>query len=365
MSDLGSLEWAVARSGGFVAYGLLSVCVILGLALSLRWTSQRWPRLVTHEMHGYTSLVALIFTLIHGAAVWVDPFTRFSWSEVWLPFVSHYRPLWVGLGIVSFYLGLAVGASVLVRRRIGYALWRRIHVVAFAVYVLATAHGIATGSDTQTLWGLAIYALSVLAVGGLLCARFLQRHGAIAPRPLWAGLVVVCLALGALGTAAGPLKPGWNAIANNGHGNGARTGSASTGADPSATAARPPDPFLQPFTAALSGSIDVVDAGYGAPGLHLVTRLQGGPAGRLDLLLLGRASRRGFVPTQGRILLGEDGKPRYSGEIEGIDDGEIRAELSPADGSNTGRLQVEIQIQSADANRVQGVVRVEPLGHAE
>jgi predicted ferric reductase len=76
---------------------------------------------------------------------------------------------------VALYLGLAVGISTWLRPRIGYTWWRRLHVLTFGVYVLATLHGLGTGSDTQTWWGLSIYLVSIVLVGSLLCQRLLAR----------------------------------------------------------------------------------------------------------------------------------------------------------------------------------------------
>jgi hypothetical protein len=115
---------------------------------------------------------------VHGLAAWLDPFMRFGWAEVLVPLASHYRPLWMALGIVAGYLALAVWLSTALRPRMGYAWWRRLHGLAFAVYALATIHGLATGSDTQSAWALGIYAGSVLLVGGLLGYRLLTPIGA-------------------------------------------------------------------------------------------------------------------------------------------------------------------------------------------
>jgi hypothetical protein len=62
----------------------------------------------------------------------------FSVAEVVVPFVSHYRPLWMGLGVVSAYLAAALWATNWLQHRIGYRWWRRLHYGTFAVYLGAT-----------------------------------------------------------------------------------------------------------------------------------------------------------------------------------------------------------------------------------
>src|SRR6266496_5914600 len=128
--------------------------------------------IINSELHNFLTLLALIFTGVHVLAVWIDPFTRFGWNEVFIPFVSHYRTIWMALGIIGLYLGLAIGLSTWVRPLIGYKWWRRLHYLTLGIYVLVTVHGIMTGSDTQTIWGMAIYGGSIVLIGAMFCRRF-------------------------------------------------------------------------------------------------------------------------------------------------------------------------------------------------
>src|SRR5947209_8075023 len=181
MSVWQTVTWDVARAGGFTAFGLLTLSVAIGLALTLHWQSSRWPRLINSELHNFVTLLALIFTGVHVLAVWIDPFTNFGWNEVFIPFVSHYRPLWMAFGIVALYLGIAIGISTWLRPHTGYKLWRQLHVLTLGVFALATIHGIGTGSDTQTPWALGIYLVSSVLVGSLLCRRLFLSKGKSKP----------------------------------------------------------------------------------------------------------------------------------------------------------------------------------------
>ena len=147
------VTWDVARAGGILAYLLLTVSVALGLALSMRWQRPRWPRLFTNELHGFVALLCLVFVAVHVLAVVLDPYTRFGWRDVLVPLATSYRPVWMALGIVGLYLLLAVWISTGLRARIGYAWWRKLHTGTFAIYLLATLHGLATGTDTLPALG--------------------------------------------------------------------------------------------------------------------------------------------------------------------------------------------------------------------
>jgi predicted ferric reductase len=173
-----NITWDIARAGGFTAYILLTLAVIVGLALSTQIQSpSRWPRLLNSELHNFLTLLSTIFLGVHILATWIDPFTRFSWNEILIPLTSHYRPEWMAFGIVALYLGIAIGISTWLRPHIGYKLWRQLHVLTLGVFALATIHGIGTGSDTQTPWAMGIYLASTILVGLLLCRRlFLSKR---------------------------------------------------------------------------------------------------------------------------------------------------------------------------------------------
>jgi predicted ferric reductase len=166
-----AVTWAVARAGGLTAFILLALAVIAGLALSLRLQSPRWPRLINNELHNFLTLLAAVFTSVHVLAVLVDPYTRFGLNEVLIPLASHYRPVWVALGIVALYLGIAIGIRTLLRPLIGYVLWRRLHILTLVLWGLVTVHGLTAGSDAASWWARTIYLASVAVVGYLLIRR--------------------------------------------------------------------------------------------------------------------------------------------------------------------------------------------------
>jgi predicted ferric reductase len=173
-----TVSWDVARAGGFTAYILLTLAVVVGLALSTQLQSpSRWPRLINSELHNFLTLLSTIFLGVHVLAVVVDPFTHFGLNEILIPLASHYRPEWMALGIVGLYLGIAIGISTLLRKRIGYKWWRRLHVLTLGIFALATIHGLGTGSDTQTWWALGIYLVSLVLVGALFCRRIFSSRG--------------------------------------------------------------------------------------------------------------------------------------------------------------------------------------------
>ncbi len=264
MSTWSAITWDVARAGGFTAFLLLTLSVALGLALSLQLQAPRWPRLINNELHNFVTVVTLVFIGVHVLAVWLDPFTQFGLGEILVPFASHYRPIWMGLGIVAAYLALAIALSVYIRPRIGYAWWRRLHYLTFAVYALTLVHGIATGSDTRTWWGIAIYGGSALLITALLWRRLVRpvtaggrAHPALANFTLATAFILFIWAL------LGPLQSNWNASANNGAGSGQRSSSqVAPAADIELTSARTSIPKVSApmVTAAILPSTEAAPA---------------------------------------------------------------------------------------------------------
>jgi hypothetical protein len=383
MSMWGTITWDVARAGGFTAYLLLTASVAIGLALTLHYgQSPRWPRIINSEMHNYITLLSLIFTGVHILAVWLDPFTRFGLAEVFVPFVSHYRPLWMALGIVALYLGLAIGLSTWLRPLIGYAWWRRLHVLTLVSYLLVTAHGIATGSDTRTWWGVLLYAGSAGLIALLWLLRLLTPTTAqIRRHPLWAGLTIVLLAAGAIWTLLGPLQPGWNAIANNGQGSGARValaagnGSSGNGSNSNGTGTSTSGPLGVPFTAPLQGTL--TQTGPDASGTvtyHLTATFQSGTTGTVDVQMMGQADNAGgddggsVTITSTAVTLGTTSSPAlYQGQVSDIRAFDNRwhmtAVLAPQ--RNVGGSQIVVQLSlilDTNSNAVQGTIRAAATG---
>lgn len=181
--------WYLMRGTGLVALVLLSLTTALGVVGVRRWQSPRWPRLVTAGLHRNLSLLALCFLAVHIATAMVDSWVGLGWIGAVVPFVSHYRPLWVGLGVLAADILLAVVATSLLRRRLPYRAWRAVHWGAWLMWPLAVAHALGAGTDTGGGWGLGL----CLACVGLVATagawrlsdrgRTPARRGRPAPAP--------------------------------------------------------------------------------------------------------------------------------------------------------------------------------------
>ena len=350
------LTWEIARAGGFAAYGLLTASVSIGLILSLKWRSPRWTRFITNELHRFVTLLALVFTVIHTVMVAIDPFIQFTPVEVLVPFVSHYRPLWIALGIVATDLLIAVYLSEWIRPHVGYRWWRRFHYLSFAVFALALVHGLATGSDSRTPWAIAMYSASVILVGALISVRALPGPGEQS-HPIIAVLTVVVVMAAGLWAWRGPLQPGWNAIANDGRGSGsASTASPGPGASnpPSGStgAASQPPVARGPFSDSVSGQLVQANDGsvtmsatLGASGDRLTIRF---PSGQGDQLAIDGAT----------VSLRAPNGDTCSGGIRGLDRNRL---VAACQGASSGSAWVLRMTLAGDGNGgINGSIEADP-----
>ncbi|HEV2528732.1 MAG TPA: ferric reductase-like transmembrane domain-containing protein [Thermomicrobiales bacterium] len=179
--------WYVGRGSGIVAYLLLTIIVVLGIALSRRWHNPRWPRVVVHEAHRWATITFYVFLVLHVAFLLLDPFFGLTVWDVTVPFLHPYRPLWFGLGIVAAELALAMGASVWLRGRIGYRAWHLLHGLAYPIFIAALLHGVGVGTDSGTWWMTALFAGSAIAVTAATAWRFV--------RPMQAQLAVTAASI--------------------------------------------------------------------------------------------------------------------------------------------------------------------------
>jgi hypothetical protein len=347
------VTWDVARAGGFTAFGLLTLSVAIGLALTLHWQSSFWPRIINSELHNFITLLALIFTGVHILAVWIDPFTKFGWNEIFIPFASHYRPLWMALGIVAFYTGIAIGISTWLRPLIGYKWWRRLHMLT-----LVLVHGITTGSDTRTLWGAAIYVLCILLVGIPLLMRLLKPANVqSSTHPVIAAALVVAIAIGTFLALLGPFQPGWNTIANNGNGSGAASSAL-------AAPSQQQGVFPQSFTGNLQGQL--TQNGPDANGnvtLQLALSISNGSAGNVQVVLQGQSGggddRNITINSSHVTLTSSTGHQLYTGSLTSFS-GQRRwimtALLTGMGANSASHLQVQMSVRISEGGQVSGTI---------
>lgn len=179
----GPLLWFLNRGTGFALLGLLTLSMLLGVLATRGNAGRGLPRFVTQGLHRNLSLISTVLLLVHIAAAVADEYVDIRWWQAVVPFGATYEPLWLSLGTVATEIIAVVVVTSLVRRRMNLRAWRGVHVLAYAAWAIAVAHGIGIGTDTGESWATAAYAISIGLVSGavlLRCASLV--HGRVRSR---------------------------------------------------------------------------------------------------------------------------------------------------------------------------------------
>jgi len=185
--------WYLSRATAFVSLSLLWLSMALGLGITNKMT-RIWPGMpATFAIHEYVSLLGLAFAVFHAVVIMGDHYIKFTLLQLLVPFSTvEYRPFWVGIGQVSFYVWAIVALSFYIRPVIGQKFWRLLHYASFALYFMGILHGVFSGTDTSVGWaqnyywfsaGSLLFLFFVRIVGAVIEALFPQRKQAPAPRP--------------------------------------------------------------------------------------------------------------------------------------------------------------------------------------
>jgi hypothetical protein len=205
-----SAYWYLARGTGVVSLILLTASVVLGILGPLRFAAPRWPRFAIDALHRDISLLVLAVLAVHIITSVLDSFAPIKLTDAVIPFVSAYRPLWMGLGALAFDLLVALVITSVLRRHIGYGAWRAIHWLAYASWPVAVLHGLGTGTDTKIWWMLILTVVCVTAVAAACWIRFARDEQQTAGVRSTALALTAATPLGlAIFTLAGPLQHGW------------------------------------------------------------------------------------------------------------------------------------------------------------
>jgi methionine sulfoxide reductase heme-binding subunit len=144
--------WDLGRASGVVSLALLTVVVALGVVTRSGRPLPGLPRFAVSAVHRSASLLAVVFLVLHIVTLTLDPQSQLKWIDAVIPFGSHFKPLWIGLGALSLDLMAALVVTSLLRQRIGRRVWRAIHWTAYALWPFAVLHTIGSGTDMKQAW---------------------------------------------------------------------------------------------------------------------------------------------------------------------------------------------------------------------
>ncbi|NOX30319.1 MAG: ferric reductase [Actinobacteria bacterium] len=169
------LFWYVARSGGIVAWALITLSVCWGLMLSTRAAAKATQAARVLDMHRFLGGLSIVFTGLHVVGLVGDNYVQFGWSEVLVPLASDWKPGPVAWGVIAMYLLVAIELTSLLMKRLPRRVWRAVHRLSLPLYALTTLHGIQAGTDVLNEWYRIAMFASINVVGFLLALLVLAH----------------------------------------------------------------------------------------------------------------------------------------------------------------------------------------------
>jgi len=160
------LAWYVSRSTGIVTWGLLIASMLWGFCYATRILGRRARPWWMLGVHRFLGALTVTFVIVHVLALVADNYTHFGLAQILVPFASTWRRVPVALGIVGFYILIAVEATSLLQKHLPRPVWRQIHLASYGLFAFATLHALSAGTDVKTViaGGVAIGVGTVVAL---------------------------------------------------------------------------------------------------------------------------------------------------------------------------------------------------------
>ncbi len=160
------LWWYISRASAMIAWALMTASVLWGILLSTRIMRRVDNPAWLQDLHGYLGGTSLVMVGLHMVSLMMDSWLSFTAAEVLVPFATSFKPLPVALGILAFYLLVAVQGSSLMRKRLPRRFWKGLHYASYGALLLVSFHAGFTGTDVGSFW-YKIVSLGLISVAAI------------------------------------------------------------------------------------------------------------------------------------------------------------------------------------------------------
>lgn len=167
-----ALAWTFLRMSGVVGYAALAASVTLGALTSSRYVPAWLAKPLQYGWHGVLSGFGLAATFVHGAFALVDAQYPQTLSGVLVPGLASYAPFALALGTLAAYATLVVYVSFARKHQLARVWVKRLHLLAYPGFAMATLHGVFAGSD-RLAW---LYLPALVLVALATSVRVLERR---------------------------------------------------------------------------------------------------------------------------------------------------------------------------------------------
>ncbi|MCF8549283.1 MAG: 2Fe-2S iron-sulfur cluster binding domain-containing protein [Pontimonas sp.] len=165
--------WFLTRASAIVAWVLLTVTALWGILLKTRILrgadNPDWLK-VTHR---YISGLAMTMVAVHIVTLLLDDYIDFGWADVLIPFATSFEPLPVALGVIAFWLLVAIQVTALLAKWLPEAFWKAVHLSSYGVLLLVALHSGLVGTDVGTPWYTAVSLVLITTATLAVVIRFI------------------------------------------------------------------------------------------------------------------------------------------------------------------------------------------------
>jgi methionine sulfoxide reductase heme-binding subunit len=145
---MGDLEfWFIARITGLTAFAVLSLSVLSGEALRTSVLDFLAKNRAIRKLHDFTTPLWLPLAVAHVVALLFDKTARIHPIDVFVPFLTDYGQLAIGLGTISLDIILIVTLTSWLRSHMNNTLWTWIHRTSYIGFVAIFFHAALSGTD--------------------------------------------------------------------------------------------------------------------------------------------------------------------------------------------------------------------------
>lgn len=166
--------WEWIRLLGLLAYFYFTVSIIFGLlrkSILIRSNKNLYFQL--HVISGWIGFIAVI---IHMLVLIIDQYEPYQISEILIPFISDYHSILSGLGTIAFYLFFIVFlTSDLLIKKLGFSIWKKVHILVFPAWIVSFIHGVFLGTDTENMFITLFYGVTAMFIAMSLLLRIISE----------------------------------------------------------------------------------------------------------------------------------------------------------------------------------------------
>ncbi len=155
----------LSGSFGLIATVVLTCNMVLGIMLSTSFKKTNWgfrlpekmKSIDVYNLHNNTAYTALFFVLAHIVLIPLDSATKFTYWDIIWPINAPHQANIVLIGAISFIALMVVMITTQkgVKRKLGFSLWKKIHLISYATCILFVVHGLLMDpllKDSPTDW---------------------------------------------------------------------------------------------------------------------------------------------------------------------------------------------------------------------